>query len=216
MDPKDFRAFIEQLGDMSEVQRSALAAALAGKGAANEAIALIELRFAAAPACGHCRSEHFGSWGRASGLRRYKCKGCGRTFNALTGTPLAQLHRRDAWLDYARALVDRVSLRKAAERADVCLETSFRWRHRFVAAARDKRPSLVTGIVEVDETFVLISAKGSRKISGRAARKRGGVEWSGDAAPSFKALFADVPAELKHDHDHGHDHEHHHKTRRSR
>lgn len=49
-----------------------------------------------------------------------------------------------------------------------------------------------------------------------AARKRGGVEWSGDAAPSFKALFADVPAELKHDHDHGHDHEHHHKTRRSR
>ena len=49
-----------------------------------------------------------------------------------------------------------------------------------------------------------------------AARKRGGVEWSGDAAPSSKALFADVPAELKHDHDHGHDHGHHHKTRRSR
>jgi len=51
-----------------------------------------------------------------------------------------------------------------------------------------------------------------------AARKRGGVEWSGEAAPSSKALFPDVPAELKHDHDHGHghDHEHHHKTRRIR
>lgn len=50
-----------------------------------------------------------------------------------------------------------------------------------------------------------------------AARKRGGVEWSGDAAPSSKALFADVPEELKHDHDHGHDEEHHHhKTRRIR
>ncbi len=45
-----------------------------------------------------------------------------------------------------------------------------------------------------------------------AARKRGGVEWAGDAAPSSKELFPDVPEQLKHDHDHGHDH----KTRRIR
>jgi SpoVK/Ycf46/Vps4 family AAA+-type ATPase len=45
-----------------------------------------------------------------------------------------------------------------------------------------------------------------------AARKRGGVEWAGDAAPSSKDLFPDVPQNLKHDHDHGHDH----KTRRMR
>jgi transposase-like protein len=96
MKAQDFKAFVEQLGDLSEVQRAALAAALAGKGSANEAIALIETRFAAEPACGHCKSQRFGGWGKASGLKRYKCKDCGRTFNALTGTPLAQLHRRDA------------------------------------------------------------------------------------------------------------------------
>ncbi|NBU58522.1 MAG: IS1595 family transposase [Betaproteobacteria bacterium] len=174
MKTTEFKGLIEQLGELTEVQRTALMAALNSKGSANEAIALIETRFAAAPACGHCKSERFGTWGWASGLRRYKCKECKRTFNALTGTPLAQLHRRDAWLEYARAIVDRVSLRKAAERADVCLETSFRWRHRFLAAARDKRPSVVTGIVEADETFILKSAKGSRKIVGRAPRKRGG------------------------------------------
>ena len=180
MKAQDFRVLVEQLGDLTEVQRAALAAALAGKDSANEAIALIEMRFAASPACGHCKSESFGTWGQASGLRRYKCKDCGRTFNALTGTPLAQLHRRDAWLDYARAMVDRTSLRKAAERADVCLETSFRWRHRFLAAARDKRPSALTGILgscprtSADETFILKSAKGSRKLVGRAPRKRGG------------------------------------------
>ena len=33
--------------------------------------------------------------------KRYMCRDCKRTFNALTGTPLAQLHRRDAWLDYS-------------------------------------------------------------------------------------------------------------------
>lgn len=174
MNPEDFRGLVEQLGDLTEVQRAALQAALAGKGSANEAVALIEVRFSAAPACGHCKSESFGTWGRASGMRRYKCRDCHRTFNALTGTPLAHLHRRDAWLAYARALVDRVSLRKAAERADVCLETSFRWRHRFLAAAKDKRPSAVTGIVEADETLIRKSAKGSRRIVGRAPRKRGG------------------------------------------
>ena len=40
-----------------------------------------------------------------------------------------------------------------------------------------------------------------------AARKRGGVEWIGAAAPPSKELLSDVPKELMHDHDHGHDHE---------
>jgi len=51
-----------------------------------------------------------------------------------------------------------------------------------------------------------------------AARKRGGVEWAGDAAPAARQWVGDVPADLKHDHDHGHgaDHDHHPKTRRIR
>ena len=37
-----------------------------------------------------------------------------------------------------------------------------------------------------------------------AARKKGGVEWAGGAAPTSRELFPDVPPDLKHDHDHGH------------
>jgi len=37
-----------------------------------------------------------------------------------------------------------------------------------------------------------------------AARKKGGVEWAGGAAPTARELFPDVPKELMHDHDHGH------------
>lgn len=47
----------------------------------------------------------------------------------------------------------------------------------------------------------------------QAARKKGGVEWVGGAAPTSKEMFPDVPKELMHDHDHGHgdqDHEHPH------
>lgn len=110
----------------------------------------------------------------SSAVHVNECKACGRTFNALTGTPMAQLHKRDSWLAYARALVDRVSLRKAAKRVNIHLETSFRWRHRFLATARDKLPSVLSGIIEADETLILKSAKGSRKLVGRAPRKRGG------------------------------------------
>ena len=62
---------------------------------------------------------------------------------------LAGLRLRQKWLDYARALVDCVSLRKAAARTDIHLETPFRWRHRFLAAAKDKKAAAATGIVEV-------------------------------------------------------------------
>jgi transposase-like protein len=174
MKAQDFRALVDELGDLTAQQRAAVLAALTSKGTVNEAIAMIENRFAADPMCGHCHSANFGTWGHASDLRRYKCKDCKRTFNALTGTPLAQLHRRDAWLDYARCLVDRISLRKAAELAGVCLQTSFRWRHRFLKASKNKRPKAVSGIVEADETFILKSQKGSRNVAGRKSRKRGG------------------------------------------
>jgi hypothetical protein len=42
MDTKEFRLFVEQMDNLTAVQRTALGAALSGKGPANEAIALIE------------------------------------------------------------------------------------------------------------------------------------------------------------------------------
>ena len=174
MKVQDFPTLVEQLGDLSQGQRDALVEALTANGSGEEVIAMIETRCAAAPACGHCGETDFKPWGSASDLKRYMCNACGRTFNGLTGTPLAGLRLRERWLDYARSLVDGVSLRKAAARTGIRLDTSFRWRHRFLAVAKDEKASAVTGIVEADETFFLKSAKGSRKLVGRAPRKRGG------------------------------------------
>ena len=170
---QEYRAFVEQLGELTICQREALLAALTSEGSIDEVLSMIETGFAAAPACGHCRSVGFVSWGRVSGLRRYKCKDCARTFNALTGTPLDHLHCREKWLDYARALIDGVSLRRAAARCGINLTTSYRWRHRFLKGPKGTKPKAVTGIVEADETFIRKSAQGSRKPGRRAPRKRG-------------------------------------------
>ncbi len=57
MKSQEFQALAEQLGELSEAQRSALLAALRSKGSTNEALAMIETRFAADPCCGHCGSK---------------------------------------------------------------------------------------------------------------------------------------------------------------
>lgn len=127
-------------------------------------------------ACPHCRAsaDRLGSWGKSHGLKRYRCKDCGRTFNALTGTSLAHLRKRNQWERYAEALIEGVSVREAAKRCGVDKNTAFLWRHRFLHYAAGHRAEHEAGIVEADETFFLESFKGQRRLP-RKARHRGGV-----------------------------------------
>lgn len=189
MNTKGFQALVSQLGELSAVQREALISALKRRLPLSEAVDLIDSRFSADPCCGHCGSRHVGGWSSQAGLKRYRCKDCAKTFNALTGTPLAQLHRRDAWFAYAQALADGLSLRKAATRCGVSLDTAFRWRHRFLRTAKDAKPKVVAGIVEADETFIRKSVKGSKRLVGRAPRKRGSRAKSGLSSDDYAPVL---------------------------
>jgi transposase-like protein len=124
--------------------------------------------------CAHCGADEIVGWGRSHGLPRYRCKACGRTFNAATGTAMARLRKKDRWLDQAQAMIESVSLAKAAERCGVHPTTAYRWRHRFLSAPALDKPQTLQGIVEADETFILESFKGRRSDLARKARKRGG------------------------------------------
>lgn len=176
-----FQKLLAAVGNLTQSQLVALDAAIRNElctAAAWQAdgcasISEIEARFAAEPCCPHCQSAETSKWGSANGLKRYRCKACKKTFNALTGTPLAQLHKRELWSGHAQALVEGISLRKVAARLDICLETAFRWRHRFLQAPKALKPKELDGAVEADETYFLHSEKGSRKLK-RPPRKRGG------------------------------------------
>jgi transposase-like protein len=124
--------------------------------------------------CPHCGCRRLQGWGHASGLPRYRCVDCRRSFNALTGTPLARLRLKERWAAQTEALITGESLVKAAERCGVAVSTAFRWRHRFLSAPALDKPGRLTGIVEADETFILESFKGKRAALPRPARKRGG------------------------------------------
>ena len=138
-----------------------------------ECLTLIESAAAGRP-CPHCACARLHRSGFASGLQRYRCLGCRRSFNALTGTPLARLRKRELWLPFIKCLLESRTVRDAALVTGVHRTTSFRWRHRFAPAAARHRASSLLGIVEADETYRLESQKGSRTLT-RPARKRGGV-----------------------------------------
>src|SRR5271165_2287559 len=90
--------------------------------------------------CAHCGADEIVGWGRSHGLPRYRCKACGRTFNAATGTGMARLRKKDRWLDQAQAMIEGVSLAKAAERCGVHPTTAYRRPTRQNSRPRGSRP----------------------------------------------------------------------------
>jgi Ca2+-binding RTX toxin-like protein len=69
----DSQAVLDELGGLTSVLRCRCS---------------VRIRVAKAPACGHCGSKNVSKWGKATAMKRYMCRACDRTFNALTGTPL--------------------------------------------------------------------------------------------------------------------------------
>ena len=172
MDHQDYQAWLTEIDDLSPAQRLDTARLLAGQPSLEALIGLLDERIGAERGCPPCAAAGAVIRGRANGLKRYFCKGCGKTFNALTGTPLARLRRKDCWTEFAASLSEGDTVKASAERCGVAGSTAFRWRHRFLRTVTAGAIKL-RGIVEADETFVLMSRKGERKLD-RKARRRGG------------------------------------------
>lgn len=194
----DFEVLLRLVERLDGEQRAALGRALAAASGEPEAVRLLEGAFAAAPCCPHCAMARPQRWGQASGLRRYRCKACRKTFNALTGTSLARLRKKACWLRYGEALAAGMSLAKAAAHCGVHLTTSFRWRHRFLRAPAATREAL-GGVVEADETFFRRSHKGSRRWRHGDAPPGPGPHRRGERASKRGLSALQVPALIARD-----------------
>lgn len=162
-----FRHWLARLDQLNPAQREQLQTRLAPpQDVLAQALASFDR-------CPRCQAQALRPWGFSHGLPRYRCKGCRRTCNALTGTPLARLRRRECWARYAEALLESQTVRDAAAFCKVHKNTAFRWRHRFLSLIAEHRAQHESGIVEADETFFLESFKGQRRLP-RPARQRGG------------------------------------------
>jgi transposase-like protein len=167
-----FKKWFAGVPALNQPQRQQVLDALRPAAGLDQLLALLD-GFRSGRRCPACASPAWHRHGQANGLQRYRCRACRRTYNDLTGTPLARLRLREKWMSYLDALLDSVSVRAAADRVKIHRNTAFRWRHRFLAGITNDLPERLHGIAEADEMFLLESQKGSRRLT-RPPRQRGG------------------------------------------
>ncbi|MFK0569866.1 IS1595 family transposase [Endozoicomonas sp.] len=177
MEQPQFLSLLESIKSLSSEQTLILYNALPApdtldiKPDESQVLEAVEETFHKAPYCPRCHSDNVGGWGKQSGLKRYKCKACSKTFNALTTTPLAWLRVKDKLDQYLECMRGDTALRVAARQCGISLPTSFLLRHRLMNVIQADKPELLSGITELDETFFLENHKGNRGL--KVPRKRG-------------------------------------------
>lgn len=117
---------------------------------------------AVARICPRCDSHDVVLHGaHKNGRQRFKCRGCRRTYNILTGTPMARGRKPEKWGQYLGCMTDFMSVRKIVLTGiGVNHVTMWRWRHRFLKAAIKDNADVLSGVIEADETFFVRSFKG--------------------------------------------------------
>lgn len=116
--------------------------------------------------CPHCATHGAMLHGKdRNGRQRFHCINpkCRRTYNILTGTPMARARKPEKWGKYLSYMTDHLSVRKIIEAGiGVNHVTVWRWRHRFLKAAANDNAAILSGVIEADETFFVESFKGHR------------------------------------------------------
>jgi transposase-like protein len=116
--------------------------------------------------CPHCRVTGATLHGKSSiGRQRFRCRNmdCRRTYNIMTGTPMARARKPEKWGQYLGHMTSFMSVRKIVE-AGVAInhKTAWRWRHCFLKVAANDNAAILSGVIEADETFFVRSFKGHR------------------------------------------------------
>src|ERR671926_522315 len=127
--------------------------------------------------CPHCGTAGAHLHGKDKNNRqRFRCRAseCRRSFNILTGTPMARARKPEKWGHYLSHMTDHHSVRKiTAAGIGVNHTTVWRWRHRFLKAATQDNTAILSGVIEADETFFVRSCKGHRGwVKGRPPEPR--------------------------------------------
>ncbi len=116
-----------------------------------------------APICPRCRCEYVTKAGVHNGRQVYKCKNCKYQFRETAKSLVYYSHKYYLLVDYIKCMLEGKSLRACASEVGISLPTSFRWRHKILAAIQGLEGGInFSGIIEADELLLQYSEKGRR------------------------------------------------------
>jgi len=165
MKQKSFDNWLKRLHGLSPDQVEALMRSVQYMTAQNAAIGAIDQK-ARKAYCPHCSATDKQKWGRTrTGTQRYRCSQCQKTYNGRTDSSISRIQRLDLFYRVLRdMLVSPIpgSVRQLAKELGVNKDTVWRWRQ-IILHSLSQNVEPLTGIVEVDETFLRESRKGSRE-----------------------------------------------------
>jgi transposase-like protein len=151
------------------------------------------------PACVECGSAEVMRNGTQNGNQRYKCKTCGKVFSGRRNTVMYRSHASEAeWRQVIRDTIVGKAIAQSASELDLTEATTFHMRHKILLAIEglDKRePTRLSGVCELDETFVLESYKGGNKLPEafwRKPRKHGAKAQKRGISNEYVALCTGV------------------------
>ena len=185
-----YKQLMASLEGLTEAQIDELRQVLRQRQDADGVQRLIMAPMAEQGSCPRCQSSRKVKHGTEFGAQCFRCKDCGKTFTATTGTPFHRLRNKSNLLENAACIADGLSVRKTAARLGFSVQKTFRWRHRFLDFLDQQKPSALAGIVEGDETFFPVSYKGQRKSMPRTPKKRGGKAKDGAGTEKTAVVVA--------------------------
>jgi transposase-like protein len=125
--------------------------------------------------CPYCGSALFKKDGVANGRQRLRCKGCGRTFNALTGTMLAKTRKgEEKWEDYVVQFTNDATLIAEHEYGAINKNTAHLWRLKMMRCLGALvSEAVLSGHVWIDEIYFDVPK--NDKVSGPGWRLLRGI-----------------------------------------
>ncbi|HOF07827.1 MAG TPA: hypothetical protein PKY44_07340, partial [Bacteroidales bacterium] len=116
-----------------------------------------------APICPRCHCEYVTKAGKSDGRQVYKCKKCGYRFRETAKSLVYYSHKYYLLMDYIKCMLEGKSLRACAREVGISLPTSFKWRHKILAAIQGLEGGInFSGITETDELLMQYSEKGRK------------------------------------------------------
>jgi transposase-like protein len=152
------------------------------------------------PDCPHCgtSSACVVKYGFKDGKQRYRRNSCRKTFSAYTKSAVESSRFGEAvWKQVIRDTLNGVSLDKTAMDLGTTHNAVFNMRHKIlgaVEAAEIHEPTVLCGVCEVDDTYVLESVKGTKIPEDyyRGPRKRGAKASKPGISNEYVSIMAGV------------------------